>query len=51
MVTSYCKQNMSMLLLHATIHACWCRGFKALKQVVKIHFKLGNHEDMLKAYK
>ena len=28
-----------------------CRGFKALKQIVKIHFKLGNHKDMLKAYK
>ncbi|KAA6423642.1 hypothetical protein WJX79_007481 [Trebouxia sp. C0005] len=25
-------------------------GFKALKQIVKIHFKLGNHADMLKAY-
>ena len=28
-----------------------CRGFKALKQIVKIHFKLGNHKEMLEAYK
>ena len=27
------------------------RGFKALKQVVKLHYKLGNHSDMLQAYR
>ncbi len=28
-----------------------CRGFKALKQVVKLHFKLHKREAMLEAYK
>ena len=27
------------------------RGFKALKQVVKLHYKLGNHSEMLQAYR
>ncbi len=27
------------------------RGFKALKQIVKLHYKLGNTNDMLKAYR
>ena len=27
------------------------RGFKALKQVVKLHYKLGNHNEMLQAYR
>jgi hypothetical protein len=28
-----------------------CRGFKALKQIVKLLFKLGRREDMIDAYK
>jgi hypothetical protein len=28
-----------------------CRGFKALKQIVKIQYKLGQYDEMLKAYK
>ncbi len=28
-----------------------CRGFKALKQVVKLHFKLQEREAMLEAYR
>lgn len=28
-----------------------CRGFKALKQVVKIHYKMGNVDAMLEAYR
>ena len=48
--------RMPPVLYNATcaIHECdsgGCRGFKALKQIVKIHFKLGNHKDMLQAYK
>lgn len=27
------------------------RGFKALKQMVKLHFKLGNHKDMMERYR
>ena len=27
------------------------RGFKALKQIVKLHYKLGNHDDMLRSYR
>ena len=27
------------------------RGFKALKQIVKLHYQLGNTEEMLAAYK
>ncbi|KAK9794025.1 hypothetical protein WJX73_004702 [Symbiochloris irregularis] len=26
-------------------------GFKALKQIVKLHYKMGNHEEMLTAYR
>lgn len=26
-------------------------GFKALKQLVKLHYRLNNHADMLAAYK
>ena len=28
-----------------------CRGFKALKQIIKIQYKLGNYEAMLQAYR
>lgn len=28
-----------------------CRGFKALKQIVKLLFKLGRREEMMEAYK
>ena len=27
------------------------RGFKALKQIVKLHYKMGNHDEMLTAYR
>lgn len=27
------------------------RGFKALKQTVKLHYKLGNHKEMMEAYR
>jgi COP9 signalosome complex subunit 2 len=30
-------------------HGEW--GFKALKQTVKLHFKLGNHKDMMSSYR
>lgn len=30
---------------------CRCRGFKALKQTVKLYFKLGNHEKMMGSYR
>ena len=38
-------------VLYMSANFIACRGFKALKQIVKIHFKLGNHKDMLQAYK
>jgi hypothetical protein len=28
-----------------------CRGFKALKQIVKLHFKLGQKDKMMEAYR
>jgi COP9 signalosome complex subunit 2 len=28
----------------------YCRGFKALKQIVKLHYRLGNHPAMLSSY-
>lgn len=28
-----------------------CRGFKALKQMVKLHFKLGNSKEMMERYR
>jgi COP9 signalosome complex subunit 2 len=31
-------------------HGGRCRGFKALKQIVKLHYTLGNQDDMLKSY-
>ena len=27
------------------------RGFKALKQTVKLHYRLGNHSEMMTAYR
>jgi hypothetical protein len=27
------------------------RGFKAYKQIVKLEYKMGNHDNMLKSYK
>lgn len=27
------------------------RGFKALKQIVKLHYKMGSFDKMIKAYK
>ena len=32
-------------------HIFACRGFKALKQIVKLHFKLQEREAMLAAYR
>ena len=44
-----------MTLLHAAQQNVQdfsaCRGFKALKQIVKLHFKLHKREAMLEAYK
>jgi COP9 signalosome complex subunit 2 len=41
--------------LSALVEPVWlllpCRGFKALKQVVKIQYKLGNREKMMDAYR
>ena len=34
-----------------TTHDRICRGFKALKQIVKLQYQLSNTEDMLTAYK
>ncbi len=34
-----------------TVLCVAARGFKALKQVVKVHYKLGNHSEMLQAYR
>ncbi len=31
--------------------ACLGRGFKALKQIVKLHYKLGQAEEMMEAYR
>lgn len=28
-----------------------CRGFKALKQTVKLHYRIGNYKEMMGAYK
>ena len=36
---------------HADSCACVDRGFKALKQIVKLHYKLGNTGAMLTAYR
>jgi hypothetical protein len=33
------------------MHLLSCRGFKALKQIVKLLFKLGRREEMMEAYK
>lgn len=30
---------------------CTCRGFKALKKIVKLNFKIGKFENMLNKYK
>lgn len=46
--TSLVAQTISVLLLKRCVAA---RGFKALKQVVKLHYKLGNHNEMLQAYR
>ena len=27
-----------------------CRGFKALKQIVKLHYKMGKYDKMIQAY-
>lgn len=50
------------MCLHAVLSSCkscshcaqalvYRRGFKALKQIVKLHYRLGNHPAMLSAYK
>lgn len=33
------------------LHRCTGRGFKALKQIIKIQSRLGNAEEMLAAYR
>jgi hypothetical protein len=30
---------------------CHCRGFKALKQTVKLYYKLGKYTEMMEAYR
>ena len=32
-------------------HTLACRGFKALKQIIKIQSRLGNHGEMVEAYR
>ena len=34
-----------------TVHSVSTRGFKALKQIVKLHYKLGDTNAMLTAYR
>ena len=46
--TSLVVQTISVLSIMLHLAA---RGFKALKQVVKLHYKLGNHNEMLQAYR
>lgn len=41
-----CKGSIELTVLLAR-H----RGFKALKQIVKLHYKLGNHDEMLQSYR
>ena len=39
------------LLSVVSVRAVLCRGFKALKQIVKLRYKMGTYEDMLSDYK
>lgn len=40
-----CGINLTSFCLYAR------RGFKALKQTVKLHYRLGNHSEMMTAYR
>ena len=42
-VNPICKFVDSVMLLH--------RGFKALKQIVKLHYRMGNYDAMLTDYR
>ena len=33
------------------IDGCIVRGFKALKQTVKLHYRIGNYKEMMDAYR
>ncbi len=43
-------QTRHVLMPRPAPPAC-CRGFKALKQMVKLHFKLGNQREMMERYR
>ena len=38
-------------ILHLIFILYFIRGFKALKQTVKLHYRLGRHKEMMKAYR
>jgi COP9 signalosome complex subunit 2 len=37
--------------LVSDLYVCFCRGFKALKQTVKLYYRLGKYELMMQAYR
>ncbi len=37
--------------MQAPNYYCDCRGFKALKQLVKLHYKLGQYSKMMDSYR
>lgn len=41
----------TLTLSRTPSHTCGRRGFKALKQIVKLLFKLGRREEMMEAYR
>jgi hypothetical protein len=48
--TACCKAAWAVSILTGAVGAA-TRGFKALKQIVKLHYKLGNHDEMLRSYR
>jgi hypothetical protein len=43
--------NSSFLCCRALLSSTRARGFKALKQIVKLLFKMGQREKMMEAYR
>ena len=46
-----CPGCLKMFFRASAHGSSFCRGFKALKQIVKIHYHLGNTEAMLASYR
>ena len=44
----YCRKTNSTRAIFTSFP---CRGFKALKQTVKLHYRLGNYKEMMNAYR